>query len=169
MLNYFPNEYVEDVYTIDYDALLRKGYRALLFDIDNTLVPHGTDATPQVEALFKRLHGMGFSTLLLSNNSEERISRFCQNIKTQYIADAGKPGKQCFVKAMQMLNSDRTNTVMIGDTTHTDIAGANNAGVPSILVKYIGYYTKEKKGLRRGLEKCVLFFFPLVFWKKHIF
>ncbi len=168
MLNYFPNEYVEDVCSIDYDALYRKGYRALLFDIDNTLVPHGADATPEVEDLFRKLHDMGFSTALLSNNSEERIRRFIKNIDTHYIANAGKPDKRCFLQAMEMLDTDSRQTVMIGDTTHTDIAGANKAGVPSILVKYIGYYKKEKKGIRRHLEKVILFFFPLVAKRRHI-
>ena len=162
MFDRFPCEYVEDVNSIDYAALLRKGYSALIFDIDNTLVPHGTDSTPQVDAFFTRLHAMGFHTLLLSNNSEERISRFNRNIGTLFIADAGKPSPAPFVKALEMLGAAPRQAVMIGDTTHTDILGANRAGIASILVKYIGYYNKEKKGLRRRLERIMLMFFPLV-------
>ncbi len=168
MFKYFPNEYVEDVYSIDYGALYRNGFRALLFDIDNTLVAHGEGATAEVEGLFVKLHEMGFKTMLLSNNEEERIRRFIRNIDTQYMADAGKPDKCCFLKAVETLGVSRGQAVMIGDTIHTDIAGANNAGLASILVKYIGYYKKERKGIRRRLEKIVLFFFPLVANKKRI-
>ena len=81
----FPGSYVEDVFSINYDNLYSKGYRGLIFDIDNTLVPHGADSTAQVDELFNKLHAMGFKTLLLSNNNKERIERFTQNIDTLYI------------------------------------------------------------------------------------
>ena len=73
---FYPYEYLEDVFTIDYQALCDKGFKGLIFDIDNTLVPHGADSTEQVDELFATLHSMGFSTLLLSNNNRQRIERF---------------------------------------------------------------------------------------------
>lgn len=82
---YFPYEYVEDVFSIDYKRLYEKGYRGLVFDIDNTLVPHGADSTKEVDDLFVRIHETGLKTLLLSNNSEARIKRFLANIDTLYI------------------------------------------------------------------------------------
>jgi len=158
---YFPYEYVEDVQSIDYQALYTKGYRALIFDIDNTLVPHGADSTPEVDKLFVKIHEMGFKTLLLSNNSEERILRFKQNIDTLYIHDADKPEAKNFLKALDMLDVSKGEAIVIGDTTFTDIVGANNAGLASILVKYIGYYKKEKKGIRRNLEKVILWLYSM--------
>lgn len=158
---YFPYEYVEDVQSIDYQALYTKGCRALIFDIDNTLVPHGADSTPEVDKLFVKIHEMGFKTLLLSNNSEERILRFKQNIDTLYIHDADKPEAKNFLKALEMLDVSKGEAIVIGDTTFTDIVGANNAGLASILVKYIGYYKKEKKGIRRNLEKVILWLYSM--------
>ena len=84
---YFPFEYVEDVFSIDYKRLYEKGYRGLVFDIDNTLVPHGADSTKEVDDLFVRIHETGLKTLLLSNNNEARIKRFLANIDTLYIYD----------------------------------------------------------------------------------
>ena len=49
--------------------------------------------------------------------------------------------------------------MVVGDQLFTDILGANRAGLESILVKYIGYYKKEKKGIRRNLEKVLLWFY----------
>ena len=82
---FYPHEYAESVFSIDYGRLYGLGYRGLIFDIDNTLVHHGDDATPEVEALFAKIQGMGFTTLLLSNNDEKRIQRFIKNIDTLYI------------------------------------------------------------------------------------
>ena len=37
----YPDEYLDSTYTIDFKKLYKDGYRGILFDIDNTLVPHG--------------------------------------------------------------------------------------------------------------------------------
>ena len=156
---FYPYEYVEDVFTIDYQSLLDKGLRGLIFDIDNTLVPHGADSTEQVDALFAKLHSMGFTTLLLSNNNRQRIERFTKNISTLYIEEAGKPHPASYLKAVEKMQLTPGEVVVIGDQLFTDIFGANRSGLPSILVKYIGFYKKEKKGIRRNLEKIVLWFY----------
>ena len=95
----FPSETARSVFAIDYERLYRLGYRALLFDIDNTLVHHGDDSTPQVDALFEKINGIGFRTLMLSNNNEERILRFLKNIDADYIDEAGKPDPACYIEA----------------------------------------------------------------------
>lgn len=156
---YFPYEYVEDVFSIDYKRLYEKGYRGLVFDIDNTLVPHGADSTKEVDDLFVRIHETGLKTLLLSNNNEARIKRFLANIDTLYIYDANKPAPDAFEQAVLMLETKKEETIVVGDQVFTDIYGANRCGLPSILVKYIGYYKKEKKGIRRNIEKAILFLY----------
>ncbi len=156
---YYPCAYEENVFTIDYDTLGKMGYKGLIFDIDNTLVPHGEPSTAEVDALFKKLHEMGFKTLLLSDNSEERISSFNRNIGALYVAEAGKPDKSAYLKAAKLINMPRRKLICIGDQVFKDVLGANNSGIACILVKYIGYYKKEKKGIRRRLEKIILWFY----------
>ena len=41
---------MDSTYEIDFDALYREGYRGIIFDIDNTLVPHGAPAKTQHKA-----------------------------------------------------------------------------------------------------------------------
>lgn len=156
---YYPYAYVEDVFSIDYARLYGKGFRAILFDIDNTLVPHGADSVERVDQLFKDISSLGFKTLLLSNNSEERVKRFKKNIDTQYIFDANKPEPEGFIRALDVLNVKKGEAIVIGDQLFTDIYGANRCGIPNILVKYIGYYKKEWKGITRNIEKIILFFY----------
>ena len=38
---FYPDRYMVSAYVIDFEELYKKGYRGLIFDIDNTLVPHG--------------------------------------------------------------------------------------------------------------------------------
>ena len=42
---YYPHEYAQTVFSIDYQKLYKKGFRGIIFDIDNTLVHHGDDST----------------------------------------------------------------------------------------------------------------------------
>ena len=57
---FFPDEYVDSTYVIDFDRLYQEGYRGLIFDIDNTLVPHGAPADARAIALFEHLKELGF-------------------------------------------------------------------------------------------------------------
>lgn len=50
----------KSVYDIDYKKLYEQGYRGILFDIDNTLVPNQAPADNKAKELFKRLHEIGF-------------------------------------------------------------------------------------------------------------
>ena len=153
----YPYEYVESVFTIDYKKLYQNGYRGLIFDIDNTLVPHGDKSTPEVDELFKNIQNIGFKTFLLSDNGVKRIESFLKNIKnTPYIDNADKPKTNNYLKAIEMMKLDKGKVIYIGDQIFKDILGANNAGIVSILVKYIGFYKKQKIGIKRHFEKIVL-------------
>ena len=57
---FFPDEYLDSTYVINFDDLYAQGYRGLLFDIDNTLVPHGAPADKRACALFAHLKELGF-------------------------------------------------------------------------------------------------------------
>ena len=152
----YPYEYVEGVFSIDYQKLYQIGYKGIIFDIDNTLVPHGKDSTTEVDNLFKILNEIGFKTLLLSNNNEQRVKRFVKNIDSKYIYDAEKPNIDGYMKAVEKLKLKKEEVLYIGDQIFTDILGANKAGIDNILVKYIGFYDKGKKGIKRNLEKLIL-------------
>ena len=51
----YPGEYIDSTYSIDFDKLYKEGYRGIIFDIDNTLVTHGSPADERAIALFKHL------------------------------------------------------------------------------------------------------------------
>ena len=155
---FYPYAHTDSVFSIDYDKLYDKGFRGILFDIDNTLVHHGDNSNEQVDALFRQIHSAGLKTLLLSNNTEERILRFLKNIDSLYIPDADKPNPDCYLKALQMLGLKKEETVVIGDQLFTDIYGANRCGIPSILVDFIRQPGVSKIGKKRQLERLILWF-----------
>ena len=88
---FYPKEWVDSTYEIDWEGWREKGKKGVIFDIDNTLVPHGAPADERALALFKQLHGLGFQTILLSNNKEPRVKSFAEQVQSPYIYKAGKP------------------------------------------------------------------------------
>lgn len=157
----YPDAYLASAYRIDYGKLYEKGFRGLIFDIDNTLVPHGAPADEKAVRLFKRLRETGFQCVLLSNNKEPRVKAFCEQVKAAYIFKAAKPKPGAYRRAMEFMHTDCSNTVFIGDQIFTDIIGANLAGIPSILVKPIHPKEEIQIVLKRYPEKLVLLFYRM--------
>lgn len=156
---FYPTKEVDSVYDINYEALYRQGYRGLIYDIDNTLTKHGAPATEEVVELMKGLKQMGFGVCLLSNNKEERVKMFNEGIDVKYIHKAGKPAVAGYEKAMQLIGTNKKNTLFIGDQIFTDIYGANRAGLVTFLVKPIDKKEEIQIVLKRYLEKIVLHFY----------
>ena len=73
---FYPGEYVDSTYGIDFGALYAQGYRGIIFDIDNTLVPHGAPADARAKALFAKLKELGFSCCHFPDNFHQRL-HFC--------------------------------------------------------------------------------------------
>ena len=155
----YPDEYLDSTYEIDYEDLYRKGFRGLLFDVDNTLVPHDAPADERAIRLFKRLHDIGFRTCLISNNKEPRVRNFARQVGTMYIFKAGKPKPKGYLRAAGRMKTSRDNTVFVGDQIFTDVLGANLAGMKTIMVKPIHPREEIQIVLKRYLEKIVLFFY----------
>ncbi len=156
---FYPDEEAESAYGIDYEVLYKRGFRGIIFDIDNTLVPHGAPADERAAALFARLRGLGFETLLLSNNREPRVKSFADEVGARYIYKAGKPGRAGYEKAMELMKTGPASTLFVGDQLFTDVWGARNAGILSYLVKPIHPKEEIQIVLKRRLEAVVLFFY----------
>lgn len=156
---FYPKEYLDSSYVIDYEKLYKDGVRGLIYDIDNTLVEHGKPATERAVELFERLRNIGFDTCLISNNKEPRVKPFADAVGSKYVYDAHKPSRKNYIKAMELMGTDTGNTYFIGDQIFTDVYGANRTGIPSILVKPIHPKEEIQIVLKRKLEKIVLFFY----------
>lgn len=156
---FYPDEYLDSTYVIDFDALYRAGYRGVIFDIDNTLVPHGAPADERARALFCHLKEIGFDCCLLSNNQLPRIELFNQDIHVKFIENAHKPSVKNYRKAMQMMGTNTENTLFVGDQLFTDVYGARRTGIHSILVKPIHPKEEIQIVLKRYLERIVLYFY----------
>ena len=156
---FYPDKGANSIYEIDFEGLYEKGYRGIIFDVDNTLVPHGAPATEEAKAFFERLRKIGYQTMLLSNNKEPRVKGFADAVGSSYIFKANKPSKAGYEKAMEKMGTVKESTLFVGDQLFTDVWGAKRTGIFSFLVKPIHPKEEIQIVLKRRLEWIVLYFY----------
>mgnify|MGYP000996296260 FL=1 len=93
---------------------------------------------------------------MVSNNKEPRVAEFNKPLDVKYIYKAGKPKRTGYQKAMQLLGTDTANTLFVGDQLFTDLWGANNTGITSLLVMPIDKKEEIQIVLKRIPEKWIL-------------
>ena len=156
---FYPKDYFESTYSINFKKFYMLGYRGIIFDIDNTLVEHDAPADDRAVELISKLKSIGFKVCFLSNNDEKRVSDFNEGLGCEYIFKAGKPLAKGYAAAMEKMGTDKMNTLFVGDQIFTDIWGANNAGIRSVLVKPIAKHEEIQIVLKRIPEKLILFLY----------
>ena len=156
---FYPTDYKDSTYNIDFEALYKEGIRGVIFDIDNTLVPHGAPADERALQLFAKLKEIGINTCLISNNQLPRVKPFADAVGSMFIENAHKPSTKNYKKAMERMGTDEKSTIFVGDQLFTDVYGANRTGIPTVLVKPIHPKEEIQIVLKRYLEKIVLHFY----------
>ena len=143
-----------DIYEITGRALERRGFKLLLADLDNTLVPYGVPLPDdRLKAWRDDLAAHGVTLFVLSNNRHENRPRvFSEGLGVPYIGHAGTPKTPSFVKAMEQMGVTREQTAIVGDQVFTDVLGGNRAGVSPILVEPIRLAGNPGRYLRYAVE-----------------
>lgn len=133
-----------------------KGFNAkvILSDIDNTLVTYD-DPVPTKEVLewLKNMNDNGITVAFVSNNSAERVDKFCENTDIVHVSDAGKPKTKSLKAACKMLGVNKSEAMLFGDQLLTDCWAGKSFGIPAVIVPPI----KDKLNLffrfKRFIEK----------------
>lgn len=154
---FYPNKYVKDIYSINYDKLFINGKIHLLFDLDNTIAPFDiTEPNDRTILFFKKLVEKGFKICIISNNKRKRVEHFNKALQLKIYPEAGKPKLTGIKNAIKSIGGTRYSTVIIGDQMFTDMWVGNRLKIYSILVKPIANRDEFTVRLKRGLEKRVL-------------
>ena len=148
----YPDTFYKNAFKVDYESFYDRGYRGIIFDIDNTLVPHDAPADSKAALLVKRLKRRGFKVEIVSNNEEPRVKSFAAGVGSGYVYKAGKPGSRGYLTAVRKMGLKREKVLVIGDQLFTDIWGANRSGLHSILVGRISAKEPPHIHLKRALE-----------------
>ncbi len=152
-----PDSYYPSIYKIDYQTLKKEKIDTLLFDIDNTITKVDDLNIPKETAdLMENLKKQGFKILLFSNNHEQRVKPVAQKLNLPVLSDAGKPTKEAYDKALNILNSTKENTAAIGDQLLSDIVGAKKYRIKAILVDQLSKENNIQTGMAQKLQKHMI-------------
>lgn len=157
MEKYVPDIYQKSIHTINYDSLLSRGIKCLLFDLDNTLAPI-TEKTPneKVKELFNELKEKGFKIIIFSNSPKMRVRPFKDELEVDCCACAKKPKPDKFLSVIKIYGYNFSEVAIIGDSMMDDIVGGNGVGITTILVNQIGKREYPLAWFRRQKEKKIV-------------
>ena len=131
-----PDQRVASVTDIDPVSLFKQGYKGLLLDLDNTLLPWKSSEVPEsCKRWVERAKQAGMKPCILSNTHyPTRMNRVARELDIPGVAQALKPREQGFHEAARLIGCDIGWTVVVGDQLLTDILGGNLACAYTILV-----------------------------------
>jgi len=148
-----PEIYVDSVKDIPYKSLKAQGIKALLFDLDNTLIDYEQTKLDSNTSNFLIELEKDFLVIIISNSYEKRVYGAVGN-QFSHISFAKKPLKFGFKKALKKLMLVPKEVAIIGDQLMTDIFGGNRMGFYPILVNPIKQKTdKLPTRINRIIEK----------------
>lgn len=154
----YPNKYFSKVEEITIEFLQKNKIKALILDIDNTLIDYNKNMTKEVEKWAKDLKGQGMKLYILSNtNHKEKVEKVANRLGLPYRNLAKKPFKSGFLKVQKDLNEKSENIGVVGDQIFTDIIGGNRCKMFTILVDPIDkkdfWYTAWKRPLENKIKQ----------------
>jgi len=154
----YPNMYLTSLFHLEPEILRGKGIKAILLDLDNTIIPRDSQRfEPAVEQWLRDLLDQGFSLAIVSNNSPARVNTLAAPLQIPAVTRAVKPLKRAFKNALNLLGVSVENTAVLGDQIFTDILGGNRLGLFTILVVPMnGKEFWATSMFNRRLEKLVL-------------
>ncbi len=153
---FFPDIYIKDIYSINYEKLMEEGIKTLVFDLDNTLAPFDIEIpTNEIKEILAKLQSEGFLVLIVSNNALARVEKFSKDLNVKYTHKAGKPKVEKIRKFITENGGELSSSAIIGDQLFTDMWVGTKLGLKKILVEPIANRDEFTVKLKRGLEKSV--------------
>lgn len=139
----------------DFDAqkFAQKGYKALLIDLDNTLVPYfEKKINNDVIRFFETNSKFGIQTIIFSNNNSKRVKSFAADSNIPYYYRCLKPFKFNYKRVINKHGYKNSEVICMGDQLITDVIGANRMHLFSIYVKPIIESDSIQTRLNRKIE-----------------
>lgn len=153
----YPNAYLKKVEDITIEFLQKNKMKALILDIDNTLIDYHKNLSEEVKNWAKELKGQGTKLYILSNtNQKEKVEKVANELEIPYIYFAKKPLKSGFLKIQRKLKEEPEKIGVVGDQIFTDILGGNRCHMFTILVDPINpkdfWYTAWKRPIENKIK-----------------
>ncbi|MBQ4634586.1 MAG: YqeG family HAD IIIA-type phosphatase [Bacilli bacterium] len=157
MEKYIPDIYAKSIYDVNYDNLVERGIKCVLFDLDNTLIPPSMKKpSPKLVNFLNELKKTQLHFIIYSNGRSKRVKHFEQLLNLECISPAGKPFRGKFDTIIKKYHYNQSEIAIIGDQLLTDVAFGNNVGITTILVNPLSLKDSFFTRFNRMREKNIL-------------
>ena len=157
MLSLYPNVYFDKIEKITIEFIQKNHLKALILDMDNTLINYKKEMPENIEKWAKDLKGQGTKLYILSNtNKKTKVKNIAEKLDIPYRSFAKKPLKSGFKKAKNELKEKEENIAVVGDQIFTDVIGGKRCNMYTILVEPIKekdfWYTAWKRPIENKIK-----------------
>jgi len=155
-----PKVYVDSICNIDLNKLIKtKKIKGIIVDLDNTLIAWGEKEVSQKNIDWvNEAKKLGLKICIVSNTNSKRVAEFAKIFDVPYHSKYFKPFSIAFNNGLKILDTKKSETVVIGDQIFTDIWGGNRLKLLTILVTPIVKKNFIGTFLHRNLEKIIISF-----------
>ena len=149
-----PTALADSFYEIDVKALKAAGIKVILSDLDNTLVPYGSDSPiTRPSELVKKLSENGIQLIICSNGLGKRVRHYAELLGVEAAYFMRKPLAGPLKRLLKEKGLDKKEVILIGDQIQTDVRAGNGAGIRVILTKPLAEYEPIWTKVNRLFEK----------------
>ncbi len=152
-----PDLVVRSIHDVDYEALRRRGIRALIYDLEGTLCPwRDWELDERTHALLQDLRDRGMQVAILTNAwvpPGHRLVRELGELGIPMVVSARKPLRSGFRRVLARLGADPGPAAMIGDQILTDVLGGKRSGLYTTLVDPLGPKESRLTKVSRWVER----------------
>ena len=137
-MNIYPKELLNKVEEITIEFIQKNKLKALILDVDNTLIDYNKNLSEEKIQWAKNLKGQGVKLYILSNsNNKEKVEKVANTLNIPYVLFARKPFKSGFLAIQKELQLNSEQIGVVGDQIFTDVIGGNRCKMFTILVEPI--------------------------------
>lgn len=157
---FIPAAYYKNVSEIDWGRIYALGYRLILLDVDNTLIPHGQSGKTDFSvSVLAAIQAEGLKVSILSNAKASRAGAVGRALGVPAQGMANKPGPKGIIRASAAFGIPMERIILVGDQYFTDMLAGRNAGCQTILVEPLNikepWYIRLKRWQERRMYRRI--------------
>ena len=159
-MNIYPNAYLRNVQEITIEFLKENNLKALILDVDNTLIDYYKNLSEEKIQWAESLKKQGIILYILSNtNKKAKVEMVANKLGIPFEMFAKKPSKKGFIRTQKKMNIPFENIGVVGDQIFTDVIGGNRCNMFTILVDPVDkkdyWYTAWKRPMERRIKNRI--------------
>lgn len=152
----YPDKHFNNVREIEINFLQKNKIKALILDVDNTLIDYDKNLHEETIKWAKELKQQGIKLYILSNsNKKEKVRTVAEKLQIEYEYFGKKPLKMGFKKVQKKLEEKPENIAVVGDQIFTDVLGGNRCKMFTILVEPIAEKDIWLTLIKRPIENAI--------------